>query len=101
MATVTQARRRHSSTSLMQLQTRVLQPARQRPSREERLAAARAREVQARRGLAQAFARMERTYVLAVRNLEQFDLYLNGVSQRLQKAGYLDARSRHGSMRPA
>ena len=98
MATVTPARRRHGSTR--QLQTRVLRPARQRPSREERLAAARAREVQARRELAQAFARMQRIYALAARSLEEFDAYLNGVRQRLQTAGYLGPASRRGT-RPA
>jgi hypothetical protein len=32
---------------------------------------------------------MERTYALAVRNLDEFDAYLSGVHQRLQKDGYL------------
>ena len=89
MATVTPTRRRRSATSKVQLPTRVRRPARPTPSREERLADARAREAHARRELAQAFARMEQTYALAVRNLEELDAYLNGVRQRLQKAGYL------------
>jgi hypothetical protein len=32
---------------------------------------------------------MERTYALAVRDLAEFDAYLDGVRGRLQKAGYL------------
>ena len=85
-ATVTPTTHRHSGRML--LPTRGLRPPRRQPSREERLANARAREVRARRELAQAFARMERNYALAVRNLEEFDAYLNGVRQRLQKVGY-------------
>ena len=86
MATVTPSRRRRSATNSMQLPTRVRRPRRPPRSREQRLADARAREVHARRDLAQAFARMERTYALAVRNLEEFDAYLSGVHQRLQHA---------------
>lgn len=89
MATITPTRRRPSATYPMQLSTRVRRPARPSPSREERLAAARAREVQARRELAQAFARAERTYALAVCNLEELDAYLNDVRQRLHKVGSL------------
>ena len=89
MPTVTRKRRRHSAMAPMQLPTLVLPPSRRQPSREERLAEARIREVHARRELAHAFARMERTYALAVRNLDEFDAYLSGVRQRLQKDGYL------------
>jgi hypothetical protein len=39
---------------------------------------------------------MQRTYALAVRSLEEFDAYLSGVRQRLQKAGYLVAPRRLG-----
>jgi hypothetical protein len=78
----------------LQLRTRVRRPPRPRPSGEETLADARAREVQARRELAEAFARIEHTYALAVRNLEEFDAYLSGVRQRLQHAGYLAAAAR-------
>jgi hypothetical protein len=44
---------------------------------------------------------MERTYELAVRNLDEFDAYLSGVRQRLQKAGYLAPASRRGRTRLA
>jgi hypothetical protein len=89
MATITPTRRRRSATYPMQLSTRVRRPPRPSPSREERLANARAREVEARRELAQAFTRAERTYALAVRNLEELDAYLNDVRRRLQKVGSL------------
>ena len=89
MATVTPTRRRRTATNPLQRPTRLRRPARPRPSREERLAEARRREVRARGELAQALATMERTYALAVRNLEEFDAYLSGVRQRLQKVGYL------------
>jgi hypothetical protein len=39
---------------------------------------------------------MERTYALAARNLEEFDAFLSGVRQRLQKAGYLVPADRRG-----
>jgi hypothetical protein len=89
MATTTPTRRRRSATYPMELSTRVRRPLRPSPSREERLADARAREVQARRELAQAFTRAERTYALAVRNLEELDAYLNDARQRLQRVGSL------------
>jgi hypothetical protein len=72
----------------MELPPLALRPPRRQPSREERLAKARAREGHAKRELAQAFARMEWTHALAVRNLEEFDAYLSDVRQRLRKAGY-------------
>ena len=68
MAIATPTRRRHRSP-------------RPRPSGEHD---ARAEELRARRELAQALARMERTYAFAVRNLEEFEAYLNGVRQRLR-----------------
>ena len=101
MATVTPTRRRRNATNPLQRPTRLRRPAHPRPSREERLAEARRREVRARRELAQALARMERTYELAVRNLDEFDTYLSGVRQRLQKAGYLAPASRRGRTRLA
>lgn len=94
MATATPTRRRHRAKSRAQLSARVSRPPLPRPGREERLAGARAQEVQARRELAHAFATMERRYALALRSLDAFDAYLSGVRQRLQKAGYLGA-SRH------
>ena len=63
-------------------------------SREERLAEARVREVWARRDLALAIARMERTYALAARDLADLEKFLSGVRRRLWKAGYLDATVR-------
>ena len=96
MATLTPTRRRRSATTPAQLPTRLRRPPRATPSRDERLADARGREVHARRDLAQAFARMERTYALAARNLEEFDAFLSGVRQRLQKAGYLVPADRRG-----
>src|ERR671937_1484880 len=98
MATVTRTRRRRTAASPLPLPTRV-RPPRPTPSREERLADARAREGRARRELAQAFARMERTYTLAVHSLEEFDAYLRGAHQRLQKAGYLVPADRRGRTR--
>jgi len=89
MAVVSPTRRTPSATNSRHLQTRVRRPPHPRSSRQEGLADARAREVQARRDLAQALARIERTYALAVRDLEELDAYLNDVRQRLQKAGYL------------
>ena len=89
MALATPTRPRWKATSPVQVPTRVPRPARPTRSREQRLAEARAQEVQARRELAQALARIERTYALALRNFEQFDAYLNEVRQRLQHAGYL------------
>jgi hypothetical protein len=44
---------------------------------------------------------MERTYALAVHNLEEFDAYLSGARQRLQKAGYLVPGDRRGRTRSA
>lgn len=96
MATVSATRRRPSATSPLLVPTRLRRPRRPQRSREQRLADARAREVRARRDLAQAFTRMEHTYALAVRNLEEFDAYLSGVRQRLQYAGYLAAAGRSG-----
>lgn len=101
MATVTATRPRHEATSTLQPPTRVRRPPRPTPSREQRLADSRAREAQARRALAQALVRMERTYALAVRNLEEFDAYLNGVRDRLQKAGYDAQPGRRGRARSA
>ena len=101
MATVTPTRRRRSAASPPQLATRVRRPPRARPSREERLADARARQVRARRELARAFARMELNYALAVRDLEEFDAYLDGVRRRLQRAGYLLPAGRRGRIGPA
>ena len=100
MATVTRTRTRRTAASPLPLPTRV-RPPRPTPSREERLADTRAREVRARHELAQAFARMERTYALAVHNLEEFDAYLSGARQRLQKAGYLVPGDRRGRTRSA
>lgn len=56
---------------------------------EQRLEAARERELRARRELALALARAEETYSLAVRRLEAFDDYLSGARRRLLQAGYL------------
>jgi hypothetical protein len=39
---------------------------------------------------------MERTYALAVQSLEEFDAYLSGVRQRLQRAGYITRSARRG-----
>ena len=101
MATVTRTRRRRNAARPLPLPTWVQRPPRPTPSRDERLADARAREVRARRELAQAFARMERTYTLAVHSLEEFDAYLSGAHQRLQKAGYLVPADRRGRTRSA
>ena len=86
MAIVTPVRPRGGAS---QPAVRVRQRPRNRPSRDQRLADARAREVRARRELAQAFARMDRTYTLAAHDLSEFDVYLSGVCQRLRHAGYL------------
>jgi hypothetical protein len=44
---------------------------------------------------------MELNYALAVRDLEEFDAYLDGVRRRLQKDGYLLPGGRRGRTRPA
>jgi hypothetical protein len=65
---------------------------------EQRLDAARRRELHARRELALALARADETYTAAVRRLDDFDGYMNGVRRRLQQAGYLaPTRRRPGS----
>jgi hypothetical protein len=76
-------------SSPAQAETTVRWPAPATLGREQRLAEVRAREVRARGDFARALARIERTYELAVRNLEAFDAYLGGVRQHLQRAGYL------------
>jgi hypothetical protein len=76
-------------------------PPRPTVTREQRLAEARAAEDRARRELAYAFARIERTYALAVRSLEEFDVYLGGVRQRLQHAGYIAPAAGRGRTRAA
>lgn len=96
MAAITPTRSRRNATSPLQVPTRVRRAPRPRPSREERLADGRAREVRARRELALGFARAEQTYALAVRTLEQFDEYLSGARARLQQAGYLGPVRRRG-----
>jgi hypothetical protein len=60
-----------------------------RTRREQALAEAKAREAHAKAELGLAFARMERTYALAVCRLDEFDEYLNAVRARLRHAGYL------------
>jgi hypothetical protein len=50
---------------------------------------ARAQELEARRALAQAFARMERAHALAAHHLAQFDTDLSEIRKRLRRAGYL------------
>ena len=79
--------------------TPLRRPARPTLTREQRLAEARAAEVCARGELAQAFARMERRYALAVHSLEEFDAYLAGVRQRLQHAGYITPAAGRGRTR--
>src|SRR6266511_5151356 len=96
MATVSATPRRPSATNPVLVPTRLRRPRRPPRIREQRLADARAREVRARHDLAQTFARMERTYALAVRDLEEFDAHLSGVRQHLQHAGYLAAAGRRG-----
>jgi hypothetical protein len=44
---------------------------------------------------------MELNYALAVRDLEEFDAYLDGVRRRLQRAGYLLPAGRRGRIGPA
>ena len=95
MATVSPTRRRSAAPPLRRT-TSLRRPAQPALTPEQRLAEARAAEVRARRELAQAFSRMERTYALAVQSLEEFDAYLRGVRQRLQHAGYIAPSARRG-----
>jgi hypothetical protein len=44
--------------------------------------------------LSLAVRRAERTYELAVRQLDEFDLYLDGVHRRLRAEGYLSTEGR-------
>jgi hypothetical protein len=68
---------------------------RQAPTtREQALAEASGREILLRRNLSLAVRRAERTYELAVRQLDEFDLYLDGVHRRLRAEGYLSTEGR-------
>jgi hypothetical protein len=63
---------------------------RQAPAtREHALAEASGREILLRRNLSLAVRRAERTYELAVRQVDEFDLYLDDVHRRLRGEGYL------------
>jgi hypothetical protein len=67
---------------------------RQAPTtRHEDLADARSREIRLRRSLSLAVRRAEQTYEFAARQLEEFDLYLDGVHRRLRADGYLSAEA--------
>ena len=61
---------------------------------EQRHAEARRRELRARRELVLALTRAEASYAQAVRIFDDFDGYLSGVRQRLQRAGYLAPNGR-------
>jgi hypothetical protein len=81
MATVTAAQRSRRAPMSV--------PVRKRPPwREQRLAEAKARELHARRELRLALRRIEGTYALAARRLEELDDYLAAVRGRLRHAGY-------------
>jgi hypothetical protein len=95
MATLSRTERRRTAAHRVRVPTPVRRPTpATRSWREQRPAEARVREVHARRALALAVARAERTLALAVRNLHEFDEYLAGVRADLQKAGYLIAGRR-------
>ena len=100
MATASPSRTRRVPRRV-QRPTPLRRPARPTLTREQRLAEARAAEVRARGELAQAFARMERRYALAVHSLEEFDAYVAGVRQRLQHAGYITPAAGRGRTRLA
>jgi hypothetical protein len=98
MATLSPTRRRSTPASVVLASARMgRRPAATCSSAEQRLTAARVREVHARRNLALAIARAERTYLLAVRNLEEFDEYLSTIRAQLEKAGYLSATAGRAS----
>ena len=100
MATVSPTRRRSAAPPLRRT-TSLRRPAQPALTPEQRLAEARAAELRARRELAQAFARMEWRYTLAVHSLEEFDAYVAGVRQRLQHAGYITPAAGRGRTRLA
>ena len=83
MATSTATRPRPRAPIPARVPCRVRRPTRPRQTREQRLADAREREVIARRRLALALVRAEQTYALAVRNLEEFEAYLDAARPRL------------------
>jgi hypothetical protein len=63
-------------------------------TREQALAEARRREIRLRRSLSLAVRRAEETYEFAVRQLDEFDRYLDGVHRRLRAEGYLSTEGR-------
>jgi hypothetical protein len=74
-------------------------------TREHALVEARSREIRHRRSLAHAVRRAELTYAVAARQLDEFDLYLEGVHRRLRAEGYLSAgrppgQALHARLRP-
>lgn len=97
MATLSPTQRRPSAAPRARVPARVrrLTPP-PRTRLKQRLADARAHEVRARRELTLALARAEQTYELAVRNLEQFDEYLDSVRARLHQADCLAAARGRG-----